>query len=198
MIIEYIGIPGCGKTYQANLYKQKIKTEGKKYLDISRHKGSPLWLKAFYKIANYGICLMPKYKSQIRQYYLACNECSDKPRYFPLPLKICIRDIVLSSLLHFLFAKTQRVILNDEGQLLKIAVLIVQYDVDIQKIMQVYNTEKHFEDIRYIQISVEEAFVNIRKRNRHVCEMDEMKDDELMAYLNKFDQVCRNCLKYIK
>lgn len=198
MIIEYLGISGCGKNFQKDLLRKRLEEEGKQYLDISRYRGMPLWLKFFYKIADYAIYCLPHYLKLVNQYKKTCEGCLDNPKYFPLPMKTCIRDIVLASFLHDVFGNSHKIILNDEGQLLRIAILIVQYDVDIQKIMHVYNTEKHLEDIRYIQIPVEEAIENIRKRNRHVCEMDEMKDDELMEYLNNLDQVCRDCLRYIK
>lgn len=197
MIIEYLGIPGSGKTYQASRLKNYLKKESKNYLDISRHKGMPLWLKILYKIADYAIHVLPRYKRLIKQYEMACEGCRDKPKYFSLSLKTCINDIVLAALIHNLFRNNNRIIINDEGQLLRIVILMVQYEVDFNQLMQVYLMEEHTKETRFVEIPIKEAFLNIRKRNRHVCEMDELNDSDLMLYLQDFDLASRQCLEYL-
>ena len=62
MIVEYLGIPGCGKTYQANLYKKDLEQKGIAYIDLSRWKGTPLWLKIFFKVTDKLFVFLHKYR----------------------------------------------------------------------------------------------------------------------------------------
>ena len=196
MIIEYYGIPGCGKTYQTNLYKQQLSQEGKQYIDISRYSGMPLWLKVFYKIADYAILVLPKYRRQIAEYRKACKNCSKEPAFVPFSLKYCIQDIVLYSLVYDVFGKFERFVINDEGRLHRVISLIVQFNPPFEEIMSIYNDNFHGEKCSYVRTSVETAFSNIKKRNRNICPMDEMDDKSLKAYMLTFYNVCEKTLNF--
>lgn len=190
MIVEFFGIPGSGKTYQANLYKQQLQLEGKKYLDISRFSGMPLWLKLCYKLADFAILVLPKYRKQIAEYREACYDCLAEPAFVPISLDYCIKDIVLYSLVYDVFGNSRNIILNDEGQLHKIIVLIVQYCCPIDEVMKIYLSHKHRIEIKHIKTSLNKAFNNIKQRNRNVCPMDKMDDDKIIEFLRKFETVC--------
>lgn len=197
MFVEYLGIPGSGKSYNKQLYIEQLSNEKVKWIDISRWKGMPLCLKIFYKLADYSIYLIPKYRRLFKQYKEASKIKSDYTKYFPLSFEICLRDIVQASFLHDFFGKWNCIVLNDEGLLQRIATLAVQYEVSIEELMKVYHTEKHLEDTRFLEISTNVAFGNIKSRNRHDCEMDEMNDDMLKNYLNDFDVACKKCMNLI-
>lgn len=190
MFEEYLGIPGCGKTFYANLYKEQLKSENKQFKDISRQKSMSLLLKVFYKFADYAIYVIPKYRKQVFLYREACLECRNKPKYIPFSLEYCIKDIVLASLLHDIFGNSKSIVLNDEGQLQRIVFLTVQYNVPLDKLLIIW--KKYKSDIRtkYIQTSPTKAFLNIKKRNRHVCPMDELNNKLLQEYLEEFYKGC--------
>lgn len=198
MIVEYLGIPGSGKTYYKKLYIEQLSKEKVEWVDISRWKGMPLCLKLFYKIADYSIFFIPKYRKLFKLYKEASIIKSDNSKYFPLSFETCLRDIVQTSFLHDFFGKWKCVVLNDEGQLQRIVTLSVQYEVSIEDLMRVYLAEKHIEETRIVKISTDDAFCNIKARNRHDCEMDEISNDMLKGYLNDFDIACKKCMKMIK
>ena len=182
MIVEYLGIPGSGKTYNKKLYIEQLSKAQKEWIDISRWKGMPFCLKLFYKLSDYSIFLVPKYRRLIKLYRDACKIKSNNSKYFPLSFEICLRDIVQASFLHDFFGKWTCVIINDEGQLQRIVTLAVQYEVSIEDLMSVYLAEKHIEETIFVDITTENAFCNIKARNRHDCEMDEISDDMLKGY----------------
>ncbi len=196
MIVEYFGIPGSGKTFQTNLYKQQLSREGKKYIDISRYIGTPLWLKALYKIADYAILVLPKYRKQIAEYKEVCKNCPKEPAFVPFSLNYCIQDIVLYSFIYDIFNKFERFVVNDEGQLHRVISLIVQFNPPFEEIMSIYQNNFHGEKCSYIRTSVETAFSNIKKRNRNICPMDEMDDQSLKAYMLTFYNICEKTLKF--
>lgn len=197
MIVEYLGIPGSGKTYNKRLYIGQLSKEKRNWVDISRWKGMSFCLKLFYKLSDYSIFLFPKYRRLFKQYKEASKIKSDSSKYFPLSFETCLRDIVQASFLHDLFGKWKCIVLNDEGQLQRIITLAVQYEVSLEDLMSVYLAEKHLEETRFLDISTDDAFCNIKARNRHDCEMDEINDDMLKNYLNDFDVACKKCIKLI-
>lgn len=185
MVVEYFGIPGSGKTYKANQYKSQLKDTRIKYVDISRHSGMPLWLKVFYKLADFTICIVPKYRELIRE--ISAIDSRREPRFLMLSKDYCIKDIVLSIFLQDLFIRCKKEALNDEGILQRIATFSVLYSVDINALLD--SCKHNITGVRhvFVDISIEDAYRNIRFRNRHVCQMDEMSDDILMGYLEAFN-----------
>ena len=185
MIVEYFGIPGSGKTYKANLYKGQLKEKGINCQDISRHSGMSLWLKVFYKLADYTICLLPKYRELA--YKISVIESRESPKFLNLTREYCIKDIVLSIFLHDMFKKSKNVVLNDEGILQRIATLSVIYSIDIYELLEFCKQNILGVQHTFVDISTEDAYRNIKSRNRHVCQMDEMSDGTLYEYLEAFD-----------
>lgn len=189
MFFEYLGIPGGGKTFFANQYKERLTKDKMPFLDVSRKRTMPLWLKIFYKLAEFFLLKLPKYRHQIKEYEQLCKQSAKKPKYLPFSLDYCIKDIVLASLLHDVFNSKDKIFINDEGQLQRIVFLIVQYDIPFDKVWAIYKNRKNVNTC-YIDQDVETAFRNIRNRNRHVCPMDEMDDEKLKAYLQDCLDVC--------
>ena len=197
MYVEYLGIPGCGKTFWKDRHIEQIRAEGIPYLDVSRQKVMPFWLKVFYKIAEMFLLQLPKYKRQIRECEEVCKGCLKKPKYLPFSLAHCIKDIVMASLLHDIF-EGKKIYVNDEGQLQRVVSLVVQYGVPLERLLPWYLKYRGEATTIYVKTDVETAFVNIRKRNRHVCPMDELKDDALIAYETEFFECCELLAKEIK
>lgn len=189
MMIEYLGIPGSGKTTIMRQQIEQYKQQGVKYLDLSRYKGMPLWLKVFYKLADYAVYMLPKYKKQMATLREVCKGCPSEPKYLPFSLNYCIKDIVQATLLQDAFGGGKRVVLNDEGQMLRVAFLCVQYGADVNAVMKCLNVPS-FVKTEYVKVDAETAYQRIKARNRHVCPMDELSDERLMEYLKETENVC--------
>ena len=191
MIVEYFGIPGCGKTYQANLYKQELKANGISYIDLSRWKGAPVWLKVFYKLADKTFVFVPKYRRLKAQLRYLCNDVYGKePKYLPFSVDYCIDRIIGSVFLQDIFGGRKKVAINDEGMMQWVVFLSVQYEIPIDNIVEVLKPVNGNCKTVYIDVSVEVAFNNIKKRNRHICLMDEMDDLKLRNYLEEYSELC--------
>ena len=191
MIVEYLGIPGCGKTYQANLYKKGLESKGISYIDLSRWKGSPIWIKLFYKLTDKTFVLIPKYRLLRKDLLFLCKDYyNNKPQYLPFSVDYCIDRIISSIFLQDIFGEGKKIAINDEGLLQWVVFLSVQYGVSIYSIMHTLLPLNPNCKTEWIDTPVEVAFSNIRKRNRHICPMDEMEDIELKSYLLDFYDRC--------
>ncbi|GEM_PF-6492600 len=191
MIVDLFGIPGCGKTfYSKDLRKRMIKAD-LPCVDISRFNGMPLWLKICYKLADFAICLLPKYRKQkkvIKSLFISCENV--KSKYVPFSLDYCINDIVLSTLIHDICNKLKIFCVNDEGQIQRYVFLMIQFGIPFDRLFSVYKQYNDNSFTIYLMSNVECAFSNIKNRNRHVCPMDEISDDILKMYLNDFYVGC--------
>ena len=79
--------------------------------------------------------------------------------------------------------------LNDEGQMLRVVFLCVQYGADVNAIMKCLNVPSLVKT-EYVKVDAETAYQRIKARNRHVCPMDELSDERLMEYLKDTENVC--------
>lgn len=191
MIVEYLGIPGCGKTYQANLYKKDLEQKGIAYIDLSRWKGTPLWLKIFFKVTDKLFVFLPKYRKMRSGLKLLCKDVyGKKPKYLPFSVDYCIDRIISSIFLEDVFGKRNKIAINDEGLMQWVVFLNVQYGVDIKDILLSIKPLNKNASTKYIDSQVATAFVNIKNRNRHICPMDEMRDKALKEYLEDFHLAC--------
>lgn len=194
MMIEYLGIPGSGKTTIMRQQIEQLKQQGIKYIDLSRYKGMPLWLKVYYKFADYAVYMLPKYRKQIATLREVCKGCSTEPKYLPFTIDYCIKDIVQATLLQYVFGGGRRVVLNDEGQMLRVVFLCVQYGTDADAILKCLNVPS-FVKTEYVKVDAETAYQRIKARNRHVCPMDELSDERQMEYLRETEKVCELVMK---
>jgi hypothetical protein len=195
MIIEYLGLPGSGKSYQASILKQKLGKEEKKFLDISRYSNMPIFLKFFYKFADLIVLLCPNYRKLYHKYLENCDGALT-PLFVPLTLDYCIRDILLAHFLHKVFANSNKTIIIDEGGLHRITFLATNFNISIERIMSIYESEKQASYTIMVDTSIDRALDNITLRNRHTCLMDELPPHILLKYLNTFQAKCQQIIHY--
>ena len=192
MIVEFYGIPGSGKTYCADIYKRQLAQDEVPYIDLSRCSKTPLWLKILYKIVDKCIYFVPRYYKINRKLRSLCRQA--KPKYLPFSLHYCVNRIVCSIFLQDFFGKRKKIAINDEGLFQWIAFLSVQYGVAVDSVKTILPPVNVNCKNVYVQKSIENAFANIKQRNRHVCPMDEMPDDDLKNYLVDYN----NALELLK
>ena len=191
MIVEFLGIPGSGKTYKANLYKKELEDKGVPYIDLSRWKGTPFWLKCFYKITDFAYIIVPRYRKLRKKIYsLSKHNYNKEPKYLPFSIDYCIQRIISSILVRDFFRFCKKISINDEGLMQWVVFLNVQYEIEITDILLLLKTMKSNSKTIFIDTPIETAFTNIKKRNRHICPMDEMDDEMLIGYLTDFRKSC--------
>src|SRR5574344_1971974 len=170
MLVEFFGIPGSGKTYQASLYKARLQKQGAAYFDLSRKKETSIFLKIFYKILDKTLRYWPSYKRM----YLSLQDIYKKgglenPKYLPFSVDYCVNRILQSLFLWKVCGKSAKIFFNDEGLFQWIAFFVVQYAVPLEKIIEALKLSNHNVQVQFVDVFEEKAFLNIKKRDRHVC-----------------------------
>ena len=98
------------------------------------------------------------------------------------------------ALVLFGYNHIQNDIYMDEGIIHRTVTLAVNYglsDHDFFTLIGIFGPVIKQIKCFYLEISLQDAFRAIRKRNRHECEMDEFDDDELIQYLKAYEHYFR-------
>ena len=182
MIIELYSIPGAGKT---TIIKSLT---GGNATSFSKNRHAKAIVINFAKeVAKY----MPsslKYKKKIKQ--AVTSYAKRKPQFIERSFEKHLNSIVLVA---WGYVKSSKDIYMDEGLIHRIITLSVNYGLSDQELIRVVGV---FKDVLqrascfYLDVPAEECFEGIKKRNRHKCEMDELTDDQLKVFLNRYAHCC--------
>ena len=88
----------------------------------------------------------------------------------------------------------------DEGLIHRIISMAVNYGVSDQDLFALIDLfDSVMKKVRsfYLNVSLDDCLQAISLRNRHECEMDELNEDQLLAYLRAYEHCCGIiCNKY--
>jgi len=187
MIIDFVGIPGCGKSFLAHELEIKMRKDNYRVYNMSREKITPLKLKIIFKISEKLILLLPSYRKAKHQIECKLSDyLLSQSLYFKNDLSRILDNILTHTFIHRNFQSGPAIYLNDEGILHKLLYLYVHYDVPITSITEVYSLLQCNVKNVIIHNEVENSLFYIRSRNRHDCIMDDLDDTSLVMYLEKF------------
>lgn len=193
MVIEFLGIPGSGKTYYANELKKSLKSKGSVLGDFSRCHSSPFIIKLINIVLDKLQLIIPKYRKIRKKIRKLCRDKKNTtPKYLPFSQAYCINRILAALFLRELFDKTEIQIINDEGLLQWVCFLCVQYDISLDAILDILPPFNRNTLIYYVDTSINQAIENIKMRNRHDCEMDFMDERMLKNYIEEFFAICKS------
>lgn len=191
MVIEFMGIPGSGKSFLGNslsetLNKKKIKSIN--ILDKSRHE---IKYKILFKIWH-----LAAYKSKIyaKTYKIIKKEFSDyqniKAGYNVCSINDYIDVIAFYVFLYEKLKDKKKIYIFDEGIFQQLSTIYVNYNLTYESLDSVLKyVEKYIPKTIYMRTDVDVAIASIKKRNRHVCYIDELEGEELRTFLNKYIKI---------
>lgn len=199
MIIEFVGIPGSGKTFYASQYKKKLESCKKSYIDISICKDTKLWIKLLFVFVKKTHLLFPRYRAINKELLSICRKYDkEEPAYLPFSLQYCVRRIILSIVMRDIFSKFKRDIINDEGLLQWIAFIHVLYAIPITELIDYCNYSDKNCKTFFFSTPINVAKKNIENRNRHDCLMDELSTNDLINYLNDYQRGIIEICNYMR
>lgn len=187
MIIDFIGMPGCGKSFCAKQLENHLLNHGIRVHNMSRDKESTLIYKLIFRVSEKIVKVLPSYKKKAN--IIKCQVADyvkDQPLYFKNDFCQILHNVLTHLFVHNVFQKGTAVFINDEGILHKLLYLHVHYNIPIACIIDMYNSLGCNPVNIVINNDVDLSYRYIKSRNRHDCAMDELKDNVLLEYLDSF------------
>lgn len=182
MITELYGLPGAGKSTMI----QELTGGGS--TSISGNKGiKKIFIQLAKKIAVYLPSSM-KYKCRMNR---IMKSYSNQPKYINRTKQYHYNGIVL---VLFGYRNMKSKIYMDEGLIHRMISMAVNYgvsDQDVFALIDLFAPVLGMVRSFYLNVSLEDCLQAIALRNRHECEMDELDQDKLLAYLRDYEHYCK-------
>lgn len=192
MFIEFIGLPGSGKTYLCSQIENDFSEKGVKTVNLIEMSRSKSLYKLYFKFIRFFAKMNPKIHSvSVELQTLLVKYRGIQAKYNDCKIDSYISDICELVFLKHLMKKSEKVLLLDEGLLQRAVTIAINYGLsksDFTKLIRIL--EKHIDSTVYLKITCDDAFSSIRHRNRHVCIMDDLSDEKLKKFLRKYYDLC--------
>ena len=172
MVIECFGLPGSGKTYFSSKYSKE-----KKIFYYSKYRYS-FFGKIIFKLKYFLFCRSKYIKSEV---YNILNKLNSLYKNLDINgIKNYIFHFFYFREIYIKFNEKGKKCIFDEGLVQNIVFLIYDFNLPIEvfDLFYVYFNEIDI-DYYWFNTDVQTIKENIKKRNRHVCSIDELSECEL-------------------
>lgn len=177
MIIEFYGCPGCGKTYAVRQIIGHDETIAMSSNCIKRN--IICLLKSISK-------LTPESRRLKKELNMLIGTQNTRPLFIERSVEDFLNNIVL---LAFGYNHIHRKTVMAEGIVHRIVSMAVNFGWDENTVVEILKcctcVLKKTQPI-YLDVDVDTCLESIKKRNRHETEMDELTDEKLKVYLERF------------
>lgn len=193
MIIEFMGLPGVGKSYLGKQIEKELSYRGIKCISVVERSRTSLIWKFLSKCLHIGVSRMPKYRRLRNELVdLAYPYASARARYNENTVRIAnyIEQIAFLDYVYTKQHSSKNVYIYDEGIAQQFVNMIVNFGVDIEIIQSMILLLGKYPKMVYMTYSVKKIKESIAIRNRHVCYIDELKDGELNKFLISYQEAC--------
>lgn len=184
MIIEINGLPGSGKSFFAEKIYKKYK---RKIIYVSALEKNS-WFRILTRVLSDCLFVLLSKKSAVK--YLDYKYCAKRSEFGTgIDIRSYLKRLLFLKFLYKLNAKSNRVIILDEGIVQVVCAIYAEYSIQKSEVVLLFNDMPTDQDgvisIIY-QCGIEKAIESIHLRNRHVCGIDMLNDDELRKMFEKY------------
>ncbi len=183
MIYDLFGIPGSGKSTICDYVEKNCNITDIKNKYIEDFIGKVifhLYLYLFF-LDKASLKKYKQIKKIIGNYKDYSNYINPKTK-ISLYIKYMLFD-------YYIETKVKKDCIIDEGIIHYCISLYVEFDLEIDKILKIIDLLK-VEKIEYIGLScsIDECIKNIKKRNRKRCDIDFLEGNDLISFLEKWNE----------
>lgn len=193
MVIEFMGLPGSGKSFLGNRIEEKCAVKGKKCVNvIDRSRTSFCW-KTVFKLLHMLLPALPSYRDELNHLCEVATEyLAIQPRYNydSVQIRNYIGQIVFLKMLYVKLINSKTLYIFDEGIAQQFVNIRVNYNVSEEILRGMYVVLQQELNAFYLMSPLEVVKDSIEKRNRHVCYIDELKGINLDKFLVDYQDAC--------
>ena len=192
MVIECIGLPGSGKTFLMSKLEQELRQKGVRCVNASDRSMNRFSWKAARKLLHAGIFLDRNAgKLRARMEKALQNEKPLRSQYGIYENEqYTLESAAVFRLVYRRMMRSDTVYLFDEGLVHAIVKFCADFALRDETFIKL--TEAAESGIKgkrlvvYNAIPEENCFISLRKRDRHICDFDELPDDALRGILREY------------
>ncbi|SHK64763.1 hypothetical protein [Fibrobacter sp. UWEL] len=188
MMIDLIGLPGCGKSFFSTRLRHELIQDGFHVQDISRNRSTPFRYKLFFKLMALAVRFFPSCYQKRKIVLKQLDVQSKRSSFLDRRINDIVDDILLHIYTHKVLKSKRKIYINDEGILHKVLYLSVFFDVSVERALEIFQPFDTQSLTIFIRNLPEQSFLFIKERNRKDCSMDFLSDDIMKCYLDKFYQ----------
>lgn len=198
MIIEFIGLPGSGKSYFAKQLEDKLDLENIKCKNITEFSRNTIVgkiiKKTLYKTININLNIK-KYRDCIEN--VLDNKNNLKSVYHMYnSYRNCTNALAILIYLYNKLGNSKKIYIFDEGLMHWIVKMGADFELNeniVQSIIEIVKKLLINKNnlVIYNQIEIEDCKKSLLNRNRHVCAFDELKSEDLDNILEQYYKMCK-------
>ena len=189
MMVDFVGLPGCGKSFMTEKLQQRLSEKGFVVHNLSRNRKTSIACKILFKLAALFLYVSPYYYRKKKMILEKIGDAETIPyesNFFIKEKKKIVKDLILNSFVHNAFDSPKKIFLNDEGIVHKVLYMTIFFKIPLNSMMEIFEILRTKPLTFFIKCSVEQSFASIKERNRKDCPMDFLNNDELLFFLNSF------------
>ncbi len=192
MVVEFMGMPGSGKTFISNALVLSLKQDSVKAINIIDKSRYNFFYKGLFKILK----LMGPRRKVYREFALRLKRILNKrldkmAKFNNCCIDTYINSIVFYCFLYDLFYHKRRLYIFDEGILQQLVNIMVNFNPSEEEINEILELFKGYHiPVIYLRVEIDDVLNSIKSRDRHDCYIDELEGEELINFLIKYQNDC--------
>lgn len=193
MIVEFMGLPGAGKSSLGRALEQELARRGLHCLSVVERSRTTVGGKLLSKLAHVCVQTSPQYRREKKKLLRLAKDALDRPpRYNKDGVRLSdyLEQAAFLRVLYARLEKSRTLYLFDEGIAQQFVTMTVNYELDENTLRSLLQALGELPNIVYITCERETAKAAIRKRDRHTCYIDELRGEELDGFLTAYQRAC--------
>ena len=192
MVIECIGLPGSGKTYLMAHLEEEIRKNGVRCVNASDRSMNRVSWKAARKLLHAGIFLERNARRLQARMEKALRAESQAHSQYGIykDERYTLESAAVFRLVYRRMMRSDTIYLFDEGLVHAVVKFCADFALQEETFLKLMEAaESGISGKRlvvYNAISQDSCFASLRKRNRHICDFDELPDDALRGILREY------------
>lgn len=195
MIIEFMGLPGVGKSYLGKQVEKELSHRGVRCISVVERSRTSLVWKVLSKCLHIVIPSTTDFK-RLKEKLLSVASVYTSSQAMYNENSVGIVDYIEQvAFLDYVYAKlraSKTVYIFDEGIAQQFANMIVNFDVNVEIMQNMLELLEEKPKTVYLTYSIEKIKESIESRDRHVCYIDELRDKELDQFLISYQKACND------